>query len=52
VGRALKPLLAGYVLWVDKNAPHQLVKYQGPFGMINLIGGPLEIYELTKMENQ
>jgi hypothetical protein len=49
MGRVLKPLLADYVLWVDKKAPHQLVKYQGPFGLINIAGGPSEIYELAKI---
>lgn len=50
MGRVLKPLLANYVMWVEKNAPHRLVKYQGPFGLINLAGGPSEIYELAKTE--
>lgn len=48
VGRALKPFIASYIAWLDTKPPHRIVRYQGPFGMVN-IAGPSEIYELVKV---
>lgn len=48
VGRALKPFIASYIAWLDAKPPHRIVRYQGPFGMVN-IAGPSEIYELVKV---
>jgi hypothetical protein len=47
LGRLLKPVIASYIIWLEKNPPHKMVKYQGPFGMVN-ISGPTETYELIK----
>lgn len=48
VGRLLKPVIAPYIAWLDTKPPHRIVRYQGPFGMVN-VAGPSEIYELSKI---
>ena len=49
LGRVLKPVVAKYLLWLDKKPPYRIVKYQGPFGQINISSGPTETYELSKI---
>jgi len=51
VGQLLKPLIAPYIVWMDAKSPYKIVRYQGPFGMVN-IKGPTEIYELAKVGDQ
>jgi len=48
IGRVLKPFVPKYTFWLDKKAPHSLVKYRGPFGQINSAVAPTETFELTK----
>ena len=51
IARVLKPFAPKYIFWLDKKAPHSMVKYQGPFGQINIAAAPTEIYELVKVSN-
>jgi hypothetical protein len=36
-------------IWVDKENPHRLVKYRGPFGMLNIDSSQVEIFELKEI---
>jgi len=51
LARVLKPFAPKYIFWMDRKAPHPMVKYQGPFGQINIAGAPIEMSELVKKSN-
>ena len=36
-------------IWVDKENTHRLVKYRGPFGMLNIDSTQVEIFELKEI---
>lgn len=46
VNRIIRPLVPEFLFWVRCEAPHFVVKYNGPLGQVNPVGGPTETQEL------
>lgn len=36
-------------IWVSKEEPHRLIKYRGPFGMLNIDSSQIETFELKEI---
>lgn len=49
IGFFAKRFVPKVTIWVDKQAPHRLVKYRGPFGMMNIDSSQVEIFELKEI---
>ena len=42
INRLIRPLVPEFIFWIDCEAPHIVLKYNGPLGQVNPVGGPTE----------
>ena len=46
VNSIIRPLVPEFIFWVQCEEPHIVIKYRGPLGQVNPVGGPTETQEL------